>query len=107
MLVTSSRLLTLREVSNLHFDGAENFILHRMIFTKKFAELLKVFKSAILTVDHLNERDHRGNTPLLLAGKMSVDDEEFLKCINFLCKQRADSKMRDKNGWSLMDEAID
>ena len=107
MLVTSSRLLTLKEVSLQNFNGAQNFILHRLIFKKKFPELLKVFKSAILTEEHLNERDHRGNTPLLLAGKMSIDDEEYLKCINFLCKQRADSKLRDKNGWSLMDEAID
>ena len=54
-----------------------------MIFQKKFPELLKVFKGAMLTTDHLNERDHRGNTPLLLAGKLSVEDDEFLKCINF------------------------
>ena len=78
-----------------------------MIFQKKFPELLKVFKSTVVTAESLNERDHRGNTPLLLAGKLSVDDEEYLKCINFLCKQKADSKLRDINGWSLMDEAID
>jgi len=107
MLVTSSRLVTLREVSNQHFEGAENFILHRLIFQKRFPDLLKVFKTKQLGVDHLNEKDHRGNTPLLLAGKLSVDDEEYLKCINFLCKQKADSKIRDANGWSLMDEAID
>ena len=78
-----------------------------MIFQKKFPDLLKVFKTTELTAQHLNEKDHRGNTPLILAGKLSIDDDEYLKCINFLCKQKADSKIRDSNGWSLMDEAID
>ena len=107
MLITSSRLLTLREVSKVHFNNEQSFIIHRMIFTKKFPELLKVFNSNTLKANELNQRDHRGNSPLILAGKLSIDDEEYLKCINFLCKKGADSKQRDSNGWSLMDEAID
>ena len=43
---------------------------------------------------------------MLLAGKLSVGNEEYLKCINFLFKEGCDGKIRDKNGWSLMDEAI-
>ena len=78
-----------------------------MIFTKKFPDLLKVFNSNTLKSNELNQRDHRGTSPLILAGKLSIDDEEYLKCINFLCKKGADSKQRDSNGWSLMDEAID
>ena len=92
MLMTSSRLLTLREVSKIHFNGSDNFIIHRMIFMKKFPELLKVFNSNTIKSHELQERDHRGNSPLILAGKLSIDDEEYLKCINFLCKKGADSK---------------
>ena len=51
-------------------------------------------------------KDHHGNTPLLLAAKLSAQEEEYLKCINFLFKQGCDGKIRDGNGWSLLDEAI-
>ena len=44
---------------------------------------------------------------MLLAGKLALADDDYLKCINFLFKQGCDGKIRDSNGWSLMDEAID
>ena len=93
-------------MSELYFEGTDKFILHRMIFHKKFPELLKVFRSGFLTEDILNEKDHRGNTPLMLASKLSANEEEYLKCINFLFKQGCDGKIRDTNKWSIMDEAI-
>lgn len=71
-----------------------------------FGELLKVFKSGTISSELLNQRDHRGNTLLLLAGKLAVDDEEYLKCVNFLFNNDANGKLRDANGWSLIDEAI-
>jgi ankyrin repeat domain-containing protein 13 len=77
-----------------------------MVFKKQFPELLKVFKSGQLQLEQINEKDHRGNTPLLLAGKKAIDDEDYLKCVNFLFKNSANGKLRDANGWSLMDEAI-
>jgi len=77
-----------------------------MIFQKRFAELLKVFRSGLLSPDLLNEKDHHGNTPLLLASKLSAMEEEFLRCINFLFKEGCDGKIRDGNGWSILDEAI-
>jgi ankyrin repeat domain-containing protein 13 len=43
---------------------------------------------------------------LLLAGKLSHGDEDYLKCVNFLFKYGCNGKLRDGNGWSLMDEAI-
>lgn len=43
---------------------------------------------------------------MLLAGKLSHGDEDYLKCVNFLFKCGANGKIRDKNGWSLLDEAI-
>ena len=77
-----------------------------MIFKKKFPELLKVFKSGFLDDKTLNEKDHKGNTPLLLASKLSANEEEYLKCVSFLFKQGCNGKIRDANGWSIMDEAI-
>jgi hypothetical protein len=77
-----------------------------MVFKKMFGELLKVFKSGSVTPAMLNERDHRGNTVLLLAAKLAVDDEDYLKCVNFLFQNNANGKLRDANGWSLLDEAI-
>lgn len=81
-------------------------MLHRLVYKKEFPALLKVFKSKKLTKDMINQRDHRGNTPILLAAKLAYKDEDYLKCINFLFKHEANGKLRDGNGWSLMDEAI-
>ena len=105
-MITSARHLTLMDVSRQHFDSSRKFIIQRMIFAKKFPELLKVFRSGFLTPEQLNEKDHQGNTPLLLAAKLSAHEEEYLKCINFLFKQGCDGKIRDGNGWSIIDEAI-
>jgi len=88
------------------FEGCHRFVLHRMIFQRRFPELLKVFKSGLLKQEQLDERDHQGNTPLLLAAKLSANEEEYLKCINFLFKQGCNGKLRDGNGWSILDEAI-
>ena len=65
-----------------------------------------MFRSGFLTDELINEKDHKGNTLLLLAAKLSVNQEEYLKCINFLFKQGCNGKLRDANGWSIIDEAI-
>ena len=77
-----------------------------MIFLKEFPTLLKVFKGSSISQQIIDERDLNGNTPLLLAGKLSLGDNDYLKCVNFLFRSGANGKIRDKNGWSLMDEAI-
>jgi len=73
---------------------------------KEFPTLLKVFKGTKITPEILDELDLNGNTPLLLAGKLSFGDNDYLKCVNFLFRSGANGKIRDKNGWSLLDEAI-
>lgn len=65
-----------------------------------------MFRGSKITPDILDERDLNGNTPLLLASKLALGDNDYLKCINFLFRSGANGKIRDKNGWSLMDEAI-
>lgn len=59
-----------------------------------------------LTSEFLDEVDCQGNTALLLAAKLAFNDEEYLKCVNFLFRSGANGKIRDRNGWSIMDEAI-
>jgi hypothetical protein len=105
-LSVSARVLSLDDISRVYFHGLKRFVLHRMVFKKMFPELLKVFKSGTISKEVLNQRDHRGNTVLLLAAKLAVDDEDYLKCVNFLFKNDANGKLRDANGWSLIDESI-
>jgi ankyrin repeat domain-containing protein 13 len=87
--------------------NSTEYVLHKLIFQKEFPTLLKVFqgmKTKIMEIIDL--KDLQGNTPLLLAGKLCHGDQEYLKCVNFLFRSGANGKVRDSNGWSLMDEAI-
>jgi hypothetical protein len=67
---------------------------------------VRLFRTGSFSVENLNQKDHRGNTPIVLAGKLSHIEEDYLRAVNFLFDQGANGKMRDLNGWSLMDEAI-
>lgn len=60
----------------------------------------------VFNLDNINEKDHRGNTPIVLAGKLAPKDDEYLKVVNYLFEKGANGKLRDLYGWSLMDEAI-
>jgi hypothetical protein len=42
----------------------------------------------------------------VLAGKLSPNSDEYLRAVNYLFEKGANGKLRDGNGWSLMDEAI-
>ncbi len=53
-LITSSRVVTLQDIARQEFNGARQFIMHRMVFQKKFTELLKVFKSGIVSPELVN-----------------------------------------------------
>jgi hypothetical protein len=37
---------------------------------------------------------------------LSPKDDEYLKAVNYFFDKGANGKLRDLNGWSLMDEAI-
>jgi len=54
----------------------------------------------------LNETDERGNTPLMLAAKLSYRHVEYFELIQILLENGADPRIRDINGWSCMDEAV-
>lgn len=83
-----------------------DYPIQRMLFKKDFYNLVRFFKSGVFNVDNLNDKDNRGNTPIVLAGKLTPLDDEYLKVVNYLFEKGANGKLRDFNGWSLMDEAI-
>jgi len=41
-------------------------------------------KMGYLGLEDLNMKDHRGNTPILLAGKLSHLEDDYLRAVNFL-----------------------
>jgi hypothetical protein len=69
-----------------------------MVFQKNF----KLLKQCLLgnvelfVKDEINERDHRDNTPLMLAGKLSLHDADYLLAVNILIDARASIKVKDK-----------
>lgn len=83
-----------------------NFPLHRLLFKKDFPALVHLFRQGVFNVDNINSIDLNGNTPLLLAGKLSNQDDEYLKAVNYFFEQGANGKLKDPYGWSLMHEAI-
>jgi hypothetical protein len=68
--------------------------------------MIKFFQLKGFSEDDVNEVDHRGNTPLLLTGKLCHENDDYLKAVNFLFLHGANGKLRDRTGWSLLDEAI-
>jgi hypothetical protein len=43
----------------------------------------------------------------MLAAKLSIKDEEFLKIVLLLLRQKGiDAKSKDFHGWALIDEAV-
>jgi len=54
----------------------------------------------------LNESDERGNTPLMLATKLSYRHLDYFELIQILLENGANPRIRDINGWSCLDEAV-
>ena len=49
--------------------------------------------------------DHRGNTPLLLAAKLSYKNTEYIRIAALLLHHGANPRVKDADGWSIIDEA--
>jgi ankyrin repeat protein len=77
-----------------------------LIYRKDFVRLVQYFKRGAFKEEDINAKDHRGNTPIILASKLAPLDDEYLKAVNYLFEKGANGKLRDGNGWSLLDEAI-
>lgn len=60
-----------------------------------FANLVYFFRTGHFNEESINEVDHRGNTPILLAGKLSPNSDEYLKAVNYFFEKGANGKIRD------------
>lgn len=82
------------------------FPLHTLAVSQNFKKLIEIFMTKKVTKLQMNEKDEQGNTVLLLTSKLCRQDAQYLKLVNFLIKQGANPKLKDKDGWSVLDEAI-
>ena len=48
-----------------------DYPIHALLYMKDFVRLVQYFKRGAFTVEDINEKDLRGNTPIILAGKLS------------------------------------
>ncbi|CAI2387437.1 unnamed protein product [Moneuplotes crassus] len=91
-------------------DGVEEQIekkdLHRLVFSKGQDEISQQYEYGFITKEDLARRDHRGNTPLHLAAKLSKLDEDYLLVVEYLLEIGAKHKEKDFDGWTIIDEAI-
>jgi ankyrin repeat protein len=56
-----------------------------------------------------NNKDYLGNTPLYLAVKLALKNNnmnDLIKILTFLLKNGANPKIRNNEGWCPLDEAI-
>jgi len=54
----------------------------------------------------VNKLDHRGNSPLMLAIKLYSSSKTYQEIVKLLVENSADIHLKDKSGWSPMDEAV-
>lgn len=54
----------------------------------------------------INQQDALGNTPLMLATKLSYRHLDYFPIVKALLAHGADPKIKDPNGWSCLDEVV-
>jgi len=54
----------------------------------------------------VNQQDALGNTPLMLATKLSYKHLDYFPIVKTLLAHGADPKIKDPNGWSCLDEVV-
>lgn len=47
------------------------FPIHRLLFKRDFGLMIHYFKNGAFSLEKIDEKDTRGNTAILLAGKLS------------------------------------
>jgi len=78
-----------------------------MVFKKDFLLLKQCLLGDIelFAKEEINEIDHHKNTPLLLAGKLSINDPDYLAAVQILIEGGANITIRDEFGQKLGDIA--
>jgi len=83
------------------------YYLHFLAYRGDLSLIRQFFALAPLNLQEiLNERDHRGNTVLTLATKLSHFAPNFYSIIRLLLSKGADPRQKDAYGWSALDEAV-
>ena len=107
-----------RSMSDLTGDGFKHarlmnivethpYYLHFMVYRGDLALIRQFFALNPTNLPAiLNEKDHRGNTVLTLAIKLSHFAPDFYSIIRLLLSKGADPKQKDAYGWSALDEAV-
>lgn len=55
---------------------------------------------------NINMTDKLGNTPLTLTSKLAYRHLDYFEIAEILLEKGADAKIRDRSGWSCVDEAV-
>ena len=78
-----------------------------MVFRKDFMLLKQCLLGdlELFAKDEINQKDHHNNTPLLLAGKLGLNDPEYLVAVQILIEGGANITIRDEFGHKLGDIA--
>lgn len=74
------------------------------IFSHDYQQLVKIVEENPFF--DLNFIDHRGNTLLMLATKLSFLNLEYFQIIKFLISKGASANIKDGNGISVLEEAL-
>ena len=82
--------------------------IHGFIILRKFDELKEILSvcDPQLIKDHIDEKDNKGNTPIILACKLCEFDIFFIEFVHLLFHYNANPKLKDCLGWRILDEAI-
>jgi ankyrin repeat protein len=79
-----------------------------MIYRKEFNMIYTLLNSNITNKEEIiEELDHRGNTPLLLAAKLSYKETEYIRIAALLMHHGANTRVKDADGWTIIDEATE
>jgi ankyrin repeat domain-containing protein 13 len=84
----------------------EQWDLPKFVFKCDLESIMDHYEIGHITERDLERPDHRGNSPLHLAAKLSKKDEEYLPIVSYLLKIGSNFKAKDGNGWTIIDESI-
>lgn len=99
---------SLNELALFNFIEKHNYYLHKMIYRRDYDMINQLLNSKISNKSEiLEEKDHRGNTPLMLAVKLIHLSKDYGKIARLLLRHGSFPKVRDRNGWSVLDEAVE
>ena len=100
-------VLSIQDIRVLNTITTQPYYLHTMVYRGDLLLLRRFFAMEPQNLEVImNETDHRGNTPLTLAIKLSHMSSEYFTIARLLLSHGANPRQRDAFGWSPLDEAV-